>query len=29
MNRFRKLGVIGYNGTLKVHKALVTFLLHE
>jgi len=29
MNRFRKLGLIDYNGTLKVHKELMTFLLHE
>ena len=29
MNRFRKLGLIDYNGTLKVHKELMTFLLHD
>ena len=29
MNRFRKLGLIDYNGSLKVHRELVTFLLHE
>jgi len=29
MNRFRKLGLIDYNGSLHVHKALLTFLLHE
>jgi CRP-like cAMP-binding protein len=29
MNRFRKMGLIDYNGTLRVHKALLTFLLHE
>jgi CRP-like cAMP-binding protein len=29
MNRFRKLGLIDYNGTVKVHKELMTFLLHE
>jgi CRP-like cAMP-binding protein len=29
MNRFRKLGLIDYNGSLKVHRELMTFLLHE
>jgi CRP/FNR family transcriptional regulator, cyclic AMP receptor protein len=29
MNRFRKLGLIEYNGSLRVHKALLAFLLHE
>ena len=29
MNQFRKLGFIEYNGTLQVHKALRTFLLHD
>jgi CRP-like cAMP-binding protein len=29
MNRFRKMGLIDYNGTLRVHKALLSFLLHE
>ncbi|MEO6964308.1 MAG: helix-turn-helix domain-containing protein [Acidobacteriaceae bacterium] len=29
MNRFRKMGLIDYNGSLKVHKELLTFLLHE
>ena len=29
MNRFRKMGLIDYNGTLRVHRALLTFLLHE
>ena len=29
MNRFRKLGLIDYNGTLRVHPALLTFLVHE
>jgi CRP-like cAMP-binding protein len=29
MNRFRKMGFIDYNGTLRVHKALLTFLLDE
>jgi CRP/FNR family cyclic AMP-dependent transcriptional regulator len=27
MNRFRKMGLIDYNGTVRVHKALLTFLL--
>ncbi len=29
MNRFRKMGLIEYNGSVRVHKALLTFLLHE
>lgn len=29
MNRFRKRGFIDYNGSLRVHRALLTFLLHE
>ncbi len=29
MNRFRKLGLIDYNGTLNVHKELKTFLLRN
>lgn len=29
MTQFRKKGFINYNGSLKVHKALLTFLLHE
>jgi CRP-like cAMP-binding protein len=29
MNRFRELGLINYNGSLRVHRALRTFLLHE
>ena len=29
MNRFRKLGLIDFNGSLKVHRELMTFLLHE
>jgi CRP/FNR family cyclic AMP-dependent transcriptional regulator len=29
MNRFRKLGLIEYNGSLRVHRALLTSLLHE
>ncbi|HWR15460.1 MAG TPA: Crp/Fnr family transcriptional regulator [Terriglobales bacterium] len=29
MNRFRKMGLIDYNGTLQVHAALRTFLLQK
>ena len=29
MNRFRKMGLIDYNGTLRVHRALLTFLLRD
>lgn len=29
MNRFRKMGLIDYNGSLRVHRALVTFLLRQ
>jgi CRP/FNR family cyclic AMP-dependent transcriptional regulator len=29
MNRFRKMGLIDYNGSLQVHRALLTFLLRE
>ena len=29
MNRFRKLGLIDYNGRLQVHRELLTFLLHK
>ena len=29
MNRFRKLGLIDYNGSLQVHRELMTFLLRE
>jgi CRP/FNR family transcriptional regulator, cyclic AMP receptor protein len=29
MNRFREMGLIDYNGSLQVHRALRTFLLHE
>jgi CRP/FNR family transcriptional regulator, cyclic AMP receptor protein len=29
MNRFRKMGLIDYNGSLQVHRELMTFLLHE
>jgi len=29
LNRFRKLGFIEYNGELKVHSSLLSFVLHE
>jgi CRP/FNR family cyclic AMP-dependent transcriptional regulator len=29
MNRFRKLGVIEYNGRIRVHKALLSVVLHD
>lgn len=29
MNRFRKLGLIEYNGVLKVHSSLLTIVLHD
>ena len=29
MNRFRKMGFIEYNGSVQVHRSLLTFLLHE
>jgi len=29
MNRFRKMGLIDYNGSLRVHRTLLSFLLHE
>jgi CRP-like cAMP-binding protein len=29
MNRFRKLGFIEYNGTLKVHSSLLGVVLHD
>jgi CRP/FNR family cyclic AMP-dependent transcriptional regulator len=29
MNRFRKLGLIDYNGGLQVHSSLLSFVLHE
>ena len=29
MNRFRKLGLINYNGSVQVHRELLNFLLHE
>ena len=29
MNKFRKLGLISYNGSLEVHKSLLSMVLHE
>jgi CRP/FNR family cyclic AMP-dependent transcriptional regulator len=29
MNKFRKLGLIDYNGSLKVHRSLLNFVLHD
>jgi len=29
MNRFRKLGLIEYNGRIRVHKALLNVVLHD
>ena len=29
MNKFRKLGFVEYNGTLKVHSSLLSVLLRE
>jgi CRP/FNR family cyclic AMP-dependent transcriptional regulator len=29
MNRFRKLGLISYNGHIEVHKCLLNLVLHE
>ena len=29
LDKFRKLGLINYNGKLEVHKALLNFVLHE
>lgn len=29
MNKFRKLGLINYNGKLEVNKALLNFVLHQ
>jgi CRP-like cAMP-binding protein len=29
MNKFRKLGLIEYNGTLKVHNSLLSVVLHD
>jgi hypothetical protein len=29
MNKFRKLGLIEYNGGLRVHSSLLTIVLHD
>jgi CRP/FNR family transcriptional regulator, cyclic AMP receptor protein len=29
MNKFRKLGLIDYNGGVKVHQALLNVVLHD
>jgi hypothetical protein len=29
MNRFRKLGLIEYNGRIRVHRALLNVVLHD
>ena len=29
MNKFRKLGYIEYNGTLKVHSSLLNVIVHD
>jgi hypothetical protein len=29
MNRFRKLGFIEYNGRIRVHKSLMSVILHD
>jgi CRP/FNR family transcriptional regulator, cyclic AMP receptor protein len=29
MNKFRKLGLIEYNGGLKVHSALLNIVIHD
>jgi CRP/FNR family cyclic AMP-dependent transcriptional regulator len=29
MNKFRKLGFIEYNGSLKVHSALLNVIVHD
>jgi hypothetical protein len=29
MNKFRKLGLIDYNGVLKIHNELMSVVLHE
>ena len=29
MNRFRKLGFIEYNGTLRIHSSLLNVVLHD
>ncbi len=29
MNKFRKLGLINYNGSIEIHELLLNFVLHE
>jgi hypothetical protein len=29
MNRFRKLGLIEYNGSIRVHRSLLNVVLHD
>ena len=29
MNKFRKLGLIEYNGTIKVHTSLINVIVHD
>ena len=29
MNKFRKLGLIAYNGQIEIHRSLLNFVLHE
>jgi hypothetical protein len=29
MNKFRKLGLIEYNGQIEVHRSLLNLVLHE
>jgi hypothetical protein len=29
MNKFRKLGFVDYNGTLRVHSSLLNVVLHD
>jgi CRP/FNR family transcriptional regulator, cyclic AMP receptor protein len=29
MNKFRKLGFISYNGTIEVHRSLLSAVLHD
>src|ERR1035437_5129119 len=29
MNRFRKLGLIEYNGRIRIHKSLINVILHD
>jgi CRP/FNR family transcriptional regulator, cyclic AMP receptor protein len=29
MNKFRKLGLIDYNGQIKIHSSLLNVVLHE